>query len=156
MTSVHDEGPSDDRRRGERRRRRQSGQSPVEILEQLPALVVLQRLPVPVLASDHNGAILFANSAFADMVGRPLTALQSLTFDQLLEAPAPAEGPSAATVMHAQAGRLVNLTHADGSTVRALMSQSALLREDDPIALTTFQDMTEQLWVNPRNHESMS
>jgi hypothetical protein len=27
------------------------------------------------------------------------------------------------------------------------MSKSALLREDDPLALATFEDMTEQLWL---------
>jgi len=36
----------------------------------------------------------------------------------------------------------------DGSTVRAKMSKSALLRGDDPVALATFQDLTEQLWVD--------
>ncbi|MGA8330512.1 MAG: histidine kinase, partial [Mycobacterium sp.] len=35
-----------------------------------------------------------------------------------------------------------------GSTVRALMSKSALRRADDKIALATFQDLTEHLWVN--------
>lgn len=28
------------------------------------------------------------------------------------------------------------------------MSKSALLRGDDPVALATFQDLTEQLWVD--------
>jgi hypothetical protein len=36
---------------------------------------------------------------------------------------------------------------ADGFTVRAKMSKSALLRGDDPLTLTTFQDLTEQLWT---------
>jgi len=27
------------------------------------------------------------------------------------------------------------------------MSKSALLRGDDPVALATFEDLTEQLWV---------
>jgi hypothetical protein len=27
------------------------------------------------------------------------------------------------------------------------MSKSALLRGDDPVALATFQDLTERLWV---------
>ena len=32
--------------------------------------------------------------------------------------------------------------------VRARMSKSALLRGDDPVALATFQDLTERLWVD--------
>jgi hypothetical protein len=43
---------------------------------------------------------------------------------------------------------VVELAHQDGSTVRALMSRSALRRSDDEIALATFQDLTEHLWVN--------
>ena len=45
---------------------------------------------------------------------------------------------------------VVELTHKDGSIVRALMSRSALRRSDDEIALATFQDLTEQLWINER------
>ena len=39
-------------------------------LKQLPALVVLERIPIPVLAIANDGALVFANSAFSDMVGR--------------------------------------------------------------------------------------
>ncbi len=39
-------------------------------LKQLPALVVLERIPVPVLAIAKDGALVFANSAFSEMVGR--------------------------------------------------------------------------------------
>ena len=38
-----------DGRHQERRRHPPAGQSPMDILRQLPALVVLQRMPVPVL-----------------------------------------------------------------------------------------------------------
>jgi hypothetical protein len=30
------------------------------------------------------------------------------------------------------------------------MSNSAMLRGDDPVALVTFTDLTEQLWVDPQ------
>lgn len=48
--------------------------------------------------------------------------------------------------MRLHGGERVDLVHADGSTVRAWMSKSALLRDDDPVALVTFQDLTAQLW----------
>jgi hypothetical protein len=51
---------SDDDRFRERRRPGQAGQSSMATLKQLPALVVLERLPVPVLAIDRDGTILFA------------------------------------------------------------------------------------------------
>ena len=50
--------------------------------------------------------------------------------------------------MRANAGLLVDLVHHDGSIVRARMSKSALLRGDDPVALATFEDLTEQLWAD--------
>jgi hypothetical protein len=42
---------------------------------------------------------------------------------------------------------VVELAHQDGSRVRALMSRSARIRADDDIALATFRDLTEQLWL---------
>ena len=59
-----------DRRHQERRRHRPAGQSPMDILRQLPALVVLQRMPVPVLAVGDDGTILFANAAFSPKLRR--------------------------------------------------------------------------------------
>jgi len=41
------------------------------LLKELPALVVLERFPVPVLAIAEDGAILFANAAFGEMPGSP-------------------------------------------------------------------------------------
>jgi len=52
-----------------RRNGRQPGQSAMTILKQLPAVVVLERIPVPVLAIAQ-GTVLFANTAFSEMVGR--------------------------------------------------------------------------------------
>ena len=56
-------------RRIERRRSGGSGDSPMDILTRLPAVVVLERIPVPTLAMARDGIILFANTAFAEMVG---------------------------------------------------------------------------------------
>ena len=53
----------------ERRRDGQERQSPIALLKELPALVVLERFPVPVLAVGEDGTILFANAAFAEMLG---------------------------------------------------------------------------------------
>lgn len=114
-------------------------------LEQLPALVVLERLPVPVLAIAADGAILFANSSFADMLGSSTDAILAMKFEQIFQTLPVDE--SAVTVIRAHADLVVELAHADGSIVRARMSKSALQRGDDPVALATFQDLTEQLWV---------
>ncbi len=115
------------------------------VLKDLPALVVLERLPVPVLAIAEDGVIVFANAAFADMLGYTANGLKALNFHQIFHTMP--EDESAVSVMRAHANLIVELLHQDGSTVRAWMSKSALQRGDDPVALATFQDLTERLWV---------
>lgn len=116
------------------------------LLEQMPTLVVLERFPVPVLAIAEGGTILFANRAFAEMVGHTADSVKLLNFADIFHL-LPAD-ESAVSVVRAHADLVVDLRHRDGSVVRARMSKSALLRGDDPVALATFQDLTEQLWVD--------
>ena len=52
----------------DRRRTGQARQSPKAALEQLPALVLLERIPIPTLAVLQDGTIVFANGAFAEIV----------------------------------------------------------------------------------------
>jgi PAS domain S-box-containing protein len=130
----------------ERRRDGVDGQSPMAVLKELPALVVLQRIPVPVLAIAEDGTILFANKAFAEMLGYTAEAVKALKFRQIFHT-MPAD-ESAVSVVRAHADLVVELVHQDKSIVRARMSKSALLRGDDPVALATFQDLTERLWVD--------
>ncbi len=113
-------------------------------LKQMPALVVLQRIPAPVVAIAHDGRILFTNTAFAAMVGREPDEVLSLRFHQIFHQVPASE--SLLSVVHALANMLVELAHKDGSIVRALMSRSALMRADDQFALAVFQDLTAQLW----------
>src|ERR1700691_557150 len=87
----------DGSRQVERRRTGSPGDSPMDILLRLPAVVVLERIP---------GASL----ALATLV--------------------------------------VQLQHCEGWTVRARMSKSALMRRDDQVVLVTFEDLTDQLWMD--------
>ena len=70
-------------RRVERRRNESSGDSPTDILTRLPAVVVLERIPVPTLAMARDGIILFANTAFAEMVGYQQDRLAGLAFPEV-------------------------------------------------------------------------
>ena len=130
----------------ERRRDGRAGQSPMETLQQLPALLVLERIPVPILAIGEDGTILFSNTAFADMLGHTPEAVLALNFRQIFHT-LPAD-ESAVSVVRAHADLIVELVHRDGSMVRARMSKSALMRGDDPVAIAAFQDLTERLWVD--------
>jgi PAS domain-containing protein len=49
-----------------------------------PALLALTRLPVPILAVDDAGEIVFANEAFAAMLGYSRPALVSMTVQSLI------------------------------------------------------------------------
>src|ERR1700744_373549 len=60
-----------------------ASQSPMATLEQLPALVLLERIPIPTLAVLHDGTIVFANGAFAEMVGRDADEVVSLRFHDI-------------------------------------------------------------------------
>ena len=133
----------------ERRQNRQPSQSPITTLKQLPALVVLERIPVPVLAIADDGSILFTNTAFAAMMGFEPEEVLELRFQEIFHQ-APESESSLLSFVHALANMVVELAHKDGSVVRALMSRSAVRRADDKFALAAFQDLTEQLWEEER------
>jgi PAS domain S-box-containing protein len=130
----------------ERRRPTPPDQLPIETLQQMPALVVLEQLPEPALAVDRNGAIFFANGAFCDMVGYSSDELLSMTFEEIFHCP-PANDRWV-TLVGTDAPRLVKLRHKYGHPVWASMSKSDMRRRDDTVALATFHDCTEELWLN--------
>jgi len=129
----------------ERRRNGSSGDSPMDHLRRLPALVALERFPVPTLAMTRDGTILFANTAFAEMVGYERDGLAGSAFPEIFHT-VPA-ALCAVSGVEALANLVVHLRHCEGWTVRAQMSNSAT-RCDDPFVLATFDDLTEQLWMD--------
>jgi PAS domain-containing protein len=76
-----------------RRNGRQPRQSAMTILKQLPAVVVSERIPVPVLAIAQDGTVLFANTAFSEMVGRASEEVLSLKFDEIFHLAPSTESP---------------------------------------------------------------
>jgi PAS domain S-box-containing protein len=115
------------------------------VLQQMPALAVLERLPGPTLAVDSDGTILFANGALCDMLGHTPDELLAMEFlDIFCTLPTL---HSAVAVVRAHPDRLVKLAHKNGHAVWARMSKSAMSRRDDILALVTFRDVTEELWL---------
>src|SRR5277367_1165324 len=104
-------------RRVERRRNGSSGDSPTDILTRLPAVVMLERVPVPVLAMARDGIILFANTSFAEMVGYRQESLAGLAFPEVFHT-VPA-AVCALSGVDALANLVVELQHCEGWTVRA-------------------------------------
>lgn len=135
---------TDGNQRIDRRLNGRSGGSPMDILTQLPAVVVLERIPVPTLAVAREGTILFANTAFAEMVGYRQDSLAGLAFSEIFYTALGAL--DALSRIDAPAKVVVELQHREGWTVRTEMSKSALIRCADPIVLVTFENLTERLW----------
>jgi PAS domain S-box-containing protein len=132
----------------ERRRNGSSGDSPKDVLTRLPAVVILERIPVPSLAMARDGTILFANTAFAEMVGYEQETLAGLAFPETFHTVSAAL--CALSGVDVLANLVVELRHCEGWTVRAKMSTSALMRRDDPVVLVTFENLTERLWMDER------
>lgn len=129
----------------ERRRPRRPGQSATELLAAFSGLVLLERLPVPALAVRDDGRIMFANDAFVAISGYPRQQLTSTKLGTILPR-VPLGETSFVATLRGHANSVVELTHAEGWSVAMAMSASLLLRRDDPLALVTFVDLTEQMW----------
>jgi PAS domain S-box-containing protein len=143
-----DGGGMDGNRCIERRRKRGSSDSPMDILSRLPAVVVLERIPVPTLAMARDGIIVFTNTAFAEMVGYRQDGLAGQAFAEIFDTTPAVVGTLSG--VDALANVVVELRHCEGWTVQARMSKSALNRRDDPVVLVTFENLTEQLWTDER------
>jgi PAS domain-containing protein len=143
----HDGAGMDGGRWVERRRNGKSNDSPMDALTRMPAVVMLERVPLPLLAMARDGIILFANTAFAEMVGYRQDSLAGSAFPEIFHT-VPA-ALCALSGVDALANLVVELQHCEGWTVRARMSKSALMRSDDPVVVT-FENLTERLWMNER------
>jgi PAS domain S-box-containing protein len=134
------------------RRRHPRGESATEFLRDFPALLALSRLPVPILAVDDVGEIVFANEAFTEMIGHSRQALVSMTVQSLVDLiPPPESGVVSALREHANS--VMRLQHADGWTMPALMSDSVLIRENETLAVVAFTDLSEIAWQTSPDDE---
>lgn len=123
-------------------RRRPPPPTPLGYIDRLPARALLDRLPVPIWAVQDD-TVIYANPAFADMLGRPAGRLTGADAAALLAYP---ESQSTAMVVRQHAGALLGVNHVDGSVLKVIVSEPLLVRTDDPITLVGVQDVTTQLW----------
>ena len=149
-TNGHDKFMDSELRSGERRRR-PSPSSAEEYLRALPALVLLDRLPVPMLATGLDGVVVYTNPAFATMLGHhPDTVMLT---GQLL--PALLVGHSATpprdcvSALRAASNAIVDWLHAEGFPVRSVISETLFFRATDQILLIGVTDITELIWTTP-------
>ncbi len=128
-------------------RRRQP--PPIELagyLRDMPALLLLHRLPTAMLGIGPLGDIAYANPACADMFGYAdaaavtrqhlpdlMTGHQDLT-------------PRACVTTLRMPGAIINWNHAHDYVIRTMVSPPLLVRAADPLLLVSITDVTEWLW----------
>ena len=132
------------------RRRRPSPSTTDEYLHALPALILLDRLPIPMLATGLDGVLIYANPAFATMLGHPgPTTLTEQPLPALLAGYSATPPRDCVTALRDAAGTVViDWLHAEGFAVRTVVSNPLLLRATDPILLISITDITELMWTS--------
>ncbi len=135
---------------GRFRRRRPPPTTMAGYLDQLPARVLLDRLPTPAVAVGLDGLIIYANPAYARLLGHAkATTLTGRPLNTLLAGRSHTLPTECVTLLQTtDTGAMTNWCHVDGYPVATLVSQPLLIRDDDPLLLITVTDMTECLWSN--------
>jgi PAS domain S-box-containing protein len=134
----------------DQRQGRPRGESATEFLRDFPALLALSRLPVPILAVDDCGSIEFANEAFTTMVGYSRDELFSMNTQSLVDCFTAPDGGTVAALRN-YANTVIQLRHADGWTMPALVSDSVLIRDDETLAVVALTDLSEIAWATSPN-----
>ena len=130
----------------EERRRTSPPTTMMGYLEQLSAKTLLQRLAIPMLAVCDDGVILYANPACEAMLGHGDNALAGQPLNRFLDVGSSISPPECVRVLREAAGDVTAWCHRELGTVCAVVSQSMLLRADDPVLIVGLIDVTEWLW----------
>jgi PAS domain-containing protein len=137
-------------RRSERRRR-PPPTSPEEYLHALPALLLLDRLPIPMLATGLDGIVVYNNPAFATMLGHhPDTImLMGQRLPALLAGHSATPAHDCVTALRAASNVVVDWLHVEGFPVHGVVSETVSSSATDQIILIGITDVTELVWTTP-------
>jgi PAS domain-containing protein len=144
-------GFADVKQHSTERRPRPLPSTPQGYLRELPALILLDRLPTPILATGLDGVLTYTNPAFATMLGHPdTTALSEQQLPALLAGHSATEPRDCVAALRGAGTVVVDWLHAEGFPVRALVSDALLVRATDPILLISITDISEVMWRTSR------
>jgi PAS domain-containing protein len=130
------------------RRRQPPPSTPDGYLHALPALVLLDRLPTPMLATGLDGVLIYTNPAFATMLGYPdTTTLTEQPLPALLAGHSATPPRDCVTALRATDTMVIDWLHAEGFPVCTAVSNAPLVRATDPILLISITDITELMWT---------
>jgi PAS domain-containing protein len=131
------------------RRSRPRPNSPDEYLRALPASVLLDRMPVPMIATGLDGVVVYNNPAFATMLGHgPDVTLAGYGLPALLGGHSATPPSDCVTTLRAANNVLVDWLHSEGFLVRSVISESLYIRATDQILLFGITDLTELIWAD--------
>ncbi len=130
-------------------RRRKPAPSTVDgYLYELPALILLDRLPTPTLATGLDGVLIYTNPAFATMLGYPdTTTLTEQPLPALLAGHSATPPRDCVTALRAAGNIVISWLHAEDFPIRTVVSDALLIRATDPILLISITDITERMWT---------
>jgi len=135
----------------EQRRQRQPTDL-VGYLHQLPALLLLDRLPTAVLGVGPLGDIAYANPACAAMFGYvDGETMTHQSLPELLAGHSTAEPSDCLATVRSPDG-IVLWNHVNDYVIRTKVSPTLLLRESDPLLLVSITDLTEWYWDRTNGH----
>ena len=110
---------------------------------QMSPLRVLTQHPVPVIAVGDDGAIVFANTAFADVMSCSRNAVTSMSYESVCSVLPPDETLVAVTRLGPNTiGRLLQLGEA---TLFVKMRRSAIVSDAHSGPITRFEVLVERL-----------
>jgi PAS domain-containing protein len=148
--TEHSAALSNGKARRTERRRQSPPNSPDDYLRALPASVLLDRIPVPMIATGLDGVVVYNNPAFATMLGHgPDVTLAGYGLPALLEGHSATPPPDCVTALRTAGNVLVDWLHAEGFPVRSVISESLYIRATDQILLFGVTDITELIWMYP-------
>jgi PAS domain-containing protein len=135
--------------RSTERRRRPPPNTPDGYLHQLPALTLLNRLPIPMLAVGLDGVVVYTNPAFATMLGHhPDTiTLAGKQLQEMLAGHSAISPRDCVTALRSARTVVVDWLHAEGFPVRSVISETLFVRADDQILLIGITDINELMWT---------
>jgi PAS domain-containing protein len=153
-TAATHNGSSDGKSLGANTRTERRGpqpSSPESHLHPLPAPVLLDRLPIPMLGTGLDGVVVYTNPAFATLLGHhPDTiTLTGKRLPELLAGHSATSPGDCVTDLRSARNVVVDWLHADGLPVRTVISETLFIRGADQILLISMTDITELIWSNP-------
>ena len=132
------------------RRRHQPPTDTVGYLRQLPALLLLDRLPTPMFGVAMQGDVAYANPAFAEMLG--YLDLRAVTCKRIPDLLTGHHGRSSSDCIDTlkRNASSVSWNHCHGYTIQTTVSRPLLLRDSDELLLIGVTDVTAGLWETAR------